>query len=71
MAKYIFNDSDNNHYKPSNKGSWVDIAIAHGGHGHDHAVHTFKIGKVLGIVKIWRIFIILNDVNKPCSGPPD
>ena len=59
------------YYPPSDKSCGVHIPISHGGHGHDHAVNTFKVGKALLVVKVWRVSIILNKVDKPCSSPPD
>ena len=55
---------------PSDECGGVDVPIAHSGHGDNHAVHALEVGQHLAVVKQWRISVVLNGVDEPCSSPP-
>ena len=52
------------------EGGGVDISVADGGHGDDHAVHALEVGQLLSVVKQRRVSVVLYRVYEPSSGPP-
>ena len=56
---------------PSNECGWVDVTVAHCGHGDDHAVHALKVAQALLVFKQRRVSVILNHVDEASRGPPD
>ena len=56
---------------PSDECGGIDVSVAHGGHGDDHAVHALEVGQHLAVVKQGRISVVLNGVDEPSRCPPD
>ena len=54
----------------ADEGGGVDVSVADGGHGDDHAVHTLEVGQLLSVVEQRRVSVVLYRVDKPSSGPP-
>ena len=44
---------------PPDGGLAVDVAVAHGGHGHHEEVHAVPVAQLLGVVKVRRVALVL------------
>ena len=44
---------------PPDGGLAVDVAVAHGGHGHHEEVHAVPVAQLLGVVKVRWVALVL------------
>ena len=58
-------------FPPADECCGVDVPIAHGGHGDNHAVHALEVGQHLAVVEQGRVSVVLDGVDEPRRGPPD
>ena len=56
---------------PADESGRVDVPVADGGHGDDHAVHALEVGEGLLVVEVWRVSVVLDEMDEARRGPPD